>query len=316
MARLGLSWQRVTQLIPLLIGITIVTFLLIRIVPGDPATQILGDRYTPAQASALNHSLGLDRSFWVQYLEFCRSALNGTFGYSYYYKTDVGSVIGARLGPTMLLLAVAGVFTIAIAVPVGVVAALRRGGIFDQVTRIIFTIGFALPGFLLGIILILIFGVKLNTAPIGGWGNDFPSHLFHLVLPAVTLAIPFSTVLVRSLRASTITVLEADFVTTARLKGIRPGRLLWRHVLRNSIVSVIVVFGVNLAFLVGGTVIVENVFSLPGLGSLLVNSVSTRDYPVVQAVALLFAVFVVLVNLLTDVIHAALDPRLARSGRL
>lgn len=316
MQRLGLSWQRLTQLVPLLIGITIVTFLLIRIVPGDPATQILGNRYTPAQAADLDHSLGLDKSIWVQYLEFCRSALNGSFGYSYYYKTSVGSVLGARIGPTMLLLAVSGLFTIALAVPVGVIAALRRGGIFDQVTRVLFTVGFALPGFLLGIILILIFGVKLNTAPIGGWGNGFASHLFHLVLPGVTLAIPFSTVLVRSLRASTITVLEADFVTTARLKGISPGAVLVRHILRNSIVSVVVVFGVNLAFLVGGTVIVENVFSLPGLGSLLVNSVSTRDYPVVQAVALLFAVFVLAVNLLTDIVHAALDPRLARAGRV
>lgn len=316
MQRLGLTWQRLAQLVPLLIGITVVTFLLIRIVPGDPAQQILGNRYTPAQALVLNRSLGLDRSIWVQYLDFCRSALDGSFGYSYYYKTSVGSVVGARLGPTMLLLAVAGVFTVALAVPVGVVAALRRGGVFDQVTRVVFTVGFALPGFLLGILLILVFGVELNTAPIGGWGGTFPSHLFHLVLPGVTLAIPFSTVLVRSLRASTIAVLEADFVTTARLKGIGPGAVLVRHVLRNSIVSVIVVFGVNLAFLVGGTVIVENVFSLPGLGSLLVASVSTRDYPVVQAVALLFAVFVLAVNLLTEVVHAALDPRLARAGRV
>ena len=316
MTRIGLSWQRIAQLVPLLIGITIVTFLLIRLVPGDPAQQILGDHYTPQQAAVLDRSLGLDKSIWGQYIAFVRSAFTGSFGYSYYYKTSVGSVVGQRVGPTMLLLAVSGTFTIVLAVPIGVLSAIRRGGLFDQITRVVFTVGYALPGFLLGILLILLFGVKLNTAPIGGWGNGFGSHLFHLVLPGITLAIPFSTVLVRSLRASTINVLEADFVTTARLKGISPAAVLVKHVLRNSIVSVIVVFGVNLAFLVGGTVIVENVFSLPGLGSLLVSSVSTRDYPVVQAVALLFAVFVVGVNLLTDVVHAALDPRLARSGRV
>lgn len=316
LSRLGLTRQRVTQLVPLLFGITVITFLLIRIIPGDPAQQILGNRYTPEAGAQLNRSLGLDAPIWRQYLAFLRSAVTGDFGYSYFYKTSVGAIVGARLGPTMALVAVAGVFTVALSVPVGVVSALRRGGVFDHVARIVSTVGFALPGFLLGIVLILVFGVKLNTAPIGGWGTGVAGHLFHLVLPAVTLAVPFSTVLIRSLRASTIAVLAADHVTTARLKGIGPVALLWRHVLRNSVISVVVVFGINLAFLLGGTVVVENVFSIPGLGSLLVSSVSTRDYPVVQAVALLFAVFVVVVNLFTDMAHAALDPRLAVSRRV
>lgn len=315
-ARLGLTRQRITGLIPLLFGITVITFLIIRLVPGDPAQQILGNRYTPQAGAELNRSLGLDAPIWQQYLDFLRSAVTGNLGYSYFYKTSVGSLVGARLVPTLALVGVAAVFTAALSVPVGVISALRRGGVFDQTARVVATIGFALPSFLLGIILILIFGVKLNTAPIGGWGTGFGDHLFHLVLPGVTLAIPFSTVLIRSLRASTITVLESDHVTTARLKGIGPVALLARHVVRNSVISVVVVFGINLAFLLGGTVVVENVFSIPGLGSLLVSSVSTRDYPVVQAVALLFAFFVVAVNLLTDVVHAALDPRLAASRRL
>lgn len=314
--RLGLTRQRVTQLVPLLFGITVLTFLLIRIIPGDPAQQILGNRYTPESGAALNRSLGLDEPIWLQYLHFLQSAATGDLGYSYSFKASVGSVIERRLLPTFALVAVAAVFTAALSVPVGVTAALRRGGVFDQVSRVLSTVGFALPGFLLGIVLILVFGVRLNTAPIGGWGHGFADHLFHLVLPGVTLAVPFSTVLIRSLRASTIAVLQADHVTTARLKGIGPVALLWRHVLRNSIVSVVVVFGINLAFLLGGTVVVENVFSIPGLGSLLVSSVSTRDYPMVQAVALLFAVFVVVVNLLTDVAHAALDPRLTLNRRV
>ncbi|MGI3782189.1 MAG: ABC transporter permease, partial [Janthinobacterium lividum] len=174
-----------------------------------------------------------------------------------------------------------------------------------------FTVGYALPAFLVGVVLILVFGLKLGWMPIGGYGTGFADHLHHLVLPAVTLAIPFSTVLVRSLRASTIGVLDSDFITIARLKGISASTVVLRHVLRNAIAPVAVVFGINLAFLVGGTVVVENVFSIPGLGSLLVGAVSTRDYPVVQAVALVLAVFVLLVNVLTDVVHSLLDPRLA-----
>ena len=311
MERFGLRWSRLGNLVPVLFGITVVSFVLIRLVPGDPASQILGNRYTPEAAREIRASLGLDRSILAQYWIFVRSAATGSFGESYQYHRPVGELLLDRMGPSLLLVGLTALLCALVAVPLGLLAALRRGGLLDQGTRVFFTIGYALPGFLVGVVLILVFGLKLRWFPIGGYGTGFADHVHHLVLPAVTLAIPFSTVLVRSLRSSTIGVLDSDFITIARLKGISGPRVIFRHVLRNAVAPVAVVFGINLAFLVGGSVVVENVFSIPGFGSLLVGAVSTRDYPVVQAVALVLAVFVLAVNVLTDVVHTLLDPRLA-----
>lgn len=311
MGRVGLHWSRIANLLPLLFGITVVSFVLIRLVPGDPAQQILGNRYTPEAGAAIRVQLGLDQSIPEQYWLFLKGALTGTFGESYQYRQSVGSLLLNRVGPSLLLVAVTAVLCAVISISVGLWTAVRRGGVADQTARVLLTLGYAMPSFLLGVILLLVFGLKLGWAPIGGYGEGFADHLRHLVLPALTLALPFSTVLVRSLRSSAINVLEADFVTIARLKGLSGSRVMARHVLRNAVAPVVVVFGINLAFLVGGTVVVENVFSIPGLGSLLVGAVSTRDYPVVQAVALVLAVFVLVVNVLTDVLHGLLDPRLA-----
>jgi ABC-type dipeptide/oligopeptide/nickel transport system permease component len=306
----NLRWSRVANLLPVLFGITLVSFLLLRLVPGDPAQQILGNRYTPEAAEGIRKGLGLDRPLLEQYGLFLKGVATGSFGESYQYRRPVGELLLDRTAASLMLVGLTAFFCAALSIPIGLWAAVRRGGLVDQGTRVFFTLGYALPAFLIGVLFILVFGLKLGWAPIGGYGTGFTSHLGHLVLPALTLAIPFSTVLVRSLRASTITVLDSDFVTIARLKGISEARIMSRHVLRNAISPVAVVFGINLAFLVGGTVVVENVFSIPGLGTLLVGAVSTRDYPVVQAVALVLAVFVVLVNLLTDVVHGVLDPRL------
>ena len=311
MTGLSMIGRRLLQMIPIIFGITVVSFILIRLVPGDPATLILGNHYTPEAAAQINNSLGLNRSILYQYWVFVRNAVGGSFGTSYSLDDTVGHLIAQGLGKTLSLIVVAGVFTGLISIPVGLYAGLHRGRVFDQSTRVGLLVGFALPGFLLGVLLILLFGVKIPILPINGWGDGFLGHLQHLILPGITLAIPFSAVLVRSLRASVVEALKADYVTTAMLKGISWRRVVLRHILRNAGMSVVVVFGVNLAFLVGGTVVVENVFSIPGIGSLLVSSVSTRDYPVVQGLTLIFAVFVLLVNLLTDVVHVAIDPRLA-----
>jgi ABC-type dipeptide/oligopeptide/nickel transport system permease component len=310
MALLFYLGRRIGQLIPILVGITIVSFVLIRLVPGDPATALLGNHYTPAAAAAVNHNLGLDRSVPAQYWLFLRNSLSGNLGMSYYYHDTVGHELAVRLPATLFLIVFAGILTVLIAVPVGTISALRRGGIVDQGARIFFLVGYALPGFLIGVLLILLFGVKIPIFPITGYGDGFAGHVGHLFLPAITLAVPFSTVLVRSLRATVIDVLGADYVTTAKLKGLSWFTVLRRDVLPNSLLPLVVVFGVNLAFLVGGTVVIENVFSIPGLGSLLVGSVSTRDFPVVQGLTLFFGVFVLAVNLLTDVVHVTLDPRL------
>jgi peptide/nickel transport system permease protein len=303
--------RRVTQLIPILFGITVVSFVLIRIVPGDPATQILGQHYTPQAAAAVNHDLGLDRSIAAQYWLFLKSIFTGDFGHSYFYNQSVGDLISARWLPTLYLVVAAGILTMLIAIPVGLLSGLHQGKLIDQGARVFFLVGFALPSFLLGVLLILAFAVKIPIFPISGFGFGFVQHVEHVFLPAVTLAIPFSTVLIRTLRTRVIENVSSDYVTTARLKGIPWSTVVRRHILPNSLLPLIVVLGVNLAFLVGGTVVIENVFSLPGLGSLLVSSVSTRDFPVVQALSLVFAVLVLLVNLVTDVVHVAFDPRLA-----
>jgi len=309
MARFSFIGRRLLQLIPVLFGITLITFFLLRLILGDPALQILGQHYTPAGAKVVRHSLGLDEPLWRQYLLFLQHLFQGNLGDSITFKQSTGSVIAERLPPTLFLVAYAATLALLVSIPAGVISALRRGGIFDQTARVTTLVGFAMPAFWLGIILILIFSVHLQLFPVNGYGNTFVQHLDHLFLPAVTIALGFSTIVIRTLRSSTLAVLSSDYVDTARINGISRFAVLRRHVLRNAIISVVVVFGINLAFLISGTVIIENVFGIPGVGRLLVDSVSTRDYPVVQGVTLIFAFLVVAVNLVTDVVHASLDPR-------
>jgi ABC-type dipeptide/oligopeptide/nickel transport system permease component len=309
MARFSFVGRRVLQVIPVLIGITVITFFLLRLIPGDPALQILGQHYTKAGAIQVRHSLGLDRPLWQQYLLFLQHLLQGNLGESITFHQSTRSVIGERLPPTLFLVGYAAIIALVVSIPTGVISALRRGGIFDQTARVTTLVGFAMPSFWLGIILILIFSIHLQLFPVNGYGNTFTQHLDHLFLPSLTIALGFSTIIIRTLRSSTLAVLATDYVDTARIKGISRFAVLRRHVLRNAVVSVVVVFGINLAFLISGTVLIENVFGIPGVGSLLVDSVSTRDYPVVQGVTLVLAFLVVAINLVTDVVHASLDPR-------
>jgi peptide/nickel transport system permease protein len=307
--RFGFLGRRVLQLIPVALGITVLVFFLLRLVPGDPARQILGQHYTPKAAAEIHHKLGLDQPLWTQYRIFMDRLVHGELGDSVYYNQSAGSLVAERFPATVFLICYAGILAAVISIPMGIIAALRRGGIFDQATRIGTLITFAMPPFWFGIILILFFALKLQLFPVSGYGHGFSDHIWHLFLPALTIALAFSTILTRTLRASMLSTMRMDFVDTARIKGISRTTVLLRHVVRNAIVSIVVVFGINLAYLVGGTVIVENVFAIPGLGQLLVDSVSSRDYPVVQGTTLVLAFLVVLVNLMTDLVHAALDPR-------
>ena len=304
--------RRLGHLVLILFGITLVTFFLLRLIPGNPAVAILGNRYTPAAAAAVNHTLGLDRPVWSQYWLFLTHLFQGNLGFSFFYNQPATTVIDQHLQPTLFLVVYSALLAAVISLPIGFVSGLRRGGFLDQSARVFFTLSFAMPGFWLGIILILLFSVRVHWFPISGYGAGIGGHLYYLFLPALTIALGFSTVLVRSLRTATITTLQAEFIDTARMKGIRWSQVLRRHVFRNAVLAVVAVYGVNLAYLISTTVLVENVFSLPGLGTLLVNSVSSRDYPVVQGVTLLFALLIVLINLLADVTQAALDPRVAQ----
>ena len=312
MSRFGTLPRRLGHLVIIGFGITLVTFFLLRLIPGDPALAILGTSYTHKRAVAIDLALGLNKPIWTQYALFMGRLFRGNLGYSFFYSESATTVIGQHLAPTVFLVIYAAVLAAAISLPLGFASGLRRGGIVDQSTRVFFTVSFAMPAFWLGIILLLAFSVHLSLFPISGFGSGFAGHLYYLFLPALTIAVGFSTVLIRSLRAATIATMQAEFVDTAAMKGISRAQVLRRHVFRNAVLAVVAVFGVNLAYLISGTVLVENVFSLPGLGSLLVNSVSNRDYPVVQGVTLLFAVLIVAINLLTDVTQAALDPRVGQ----
>jgi len=311
-SRFGTLPRRLVHLVILMFGITLVTFFLLRLIPGDPALAILGSSYTHDRAVAIDSTLGLNKPIWSQYALFMGRLLHGNLGFSFFYGESATTVIGQHIAPTVFLIIYSAVLAAVISFPIGFVSGLRRGGVVDQSSRVFFTLSFAMPGFWLGIILILIFSVHVHAFPLSGFGRGFAGHVYYLFLPALTIALGFSTVLVRSLRAATIGTLQAEFIDTARMKGIRWSRVLWRHVFRNAILAVVAVYGVNLAYLISGTVLVENVFSLPGLGTLLVSSVSSRDYPVVQGVTLLFAVLIVAINLVTDITQAALDPRVGQ----
>jgi peptide/nickel transport system permease protein len=272
---------------------------------------MLGEHYTPQSAAALRASLGLDKPLWEQYLLFMNNLAHLNLGDSLYYHLPVSTLIGQRLPATLWLVIYSALLALVISVPLATVSALRKNGIVDQLVRSAFMLTFAMPGFWVGLIFILLFSLHLHLFPVSGYGEGFGGHLWTLFLPSLTIALGFAAILVRTLRSSILAVLRADYLDTARAKGLGGGRILLRHVLRNALLSTLTVFGVNLAFLIGGTVIIENVFAVPGLGQLLTSSIFTRDLSVVQGITLVFALFVVGISLLTDIAYAALDPRVA-----
>jgi len=307
--RFGFVIPRLIQLVPVAIGITIITFFLIHLIPGDPVVALLGNHYSDASAHALRAALGLDKPLWNQYLIFLGNLLHGDLGNSIYYEEPVRDLIFSRIEPTVWLVVYAAALSAIISVPLGMLAALKRDSVIDQAIRGFFLVALAMPAFWVGIILVLIFSIHFSIFPVSGFGDTIPSHIEDLFLPALTIALSFGAVLIRSLRNSTLSVLRADYVDTARAKGLPNRVILGRHVLRNALLSTVTIFGVNIAFLMGATVIVENVFALGGIGQLLVSAIQQRDYAVVQGITLLIAFFVIVINLLTDVAYGLLDPR-------
>ncbi|MCW2940401.1 MAG: Peptide/nickel transport system permease protein [Actinomycetia bacterium] len=305
--------KRLVSLIPVLLGISFIVFFLIRLIPGDPASTLLGVHATPQAIKELRDQLGLSKPLLGQYLTFLGHLLQGNLGYSYVYGSSVLGLITTSLPATIWLLVSGTVFTLLIAVPLAVVAAARRNGILDNIIRAVPVVGLGLPSFWLGIMLILAFGLKLGWFPVAGYGTTLADHLRGIVLPGITIALTLSPILIRSLRASMIDVLNSDYIVTARSKGISTARVVFGHALRNAAVSSVAVLGVNIAYLTGSTLVVERVFSLPGIGEQMISSILGRDFPTVQGVTLTFAIMVVIVNLLTDLTHAALDPRVKLS---
>ena len=301
--------RRMVQAIPVLIGITLASFLLIHFIPGDPAELILGAHATPKAIAQLNHQLGLDQPLLSQYWDFVSGAFTLDFGDSIKQNTAIGPLIGERLPVTFFLLLYSVVIAILIAVPLAIASALKRNRATDHLIRLFSTVTFAMPSFLLGLLLILFFSLKLGWLPTAGYGEGFVGHLRSLTLPAITVGLYLAPILLRTLRVGIIETLGTEFIEAARARGLSERRILYKHVLRNSLISTVTVLGLNIGFLLSGLVIIENVFALPGLGSELVNSILARDYPLVQALTLIFGVAVVAINLLTDLAYAKLDPR-------
>ncbi len=301
--------RRLVQMVPVLIGITIIVFTLIQIIPGDPATTMLGVHARPESIAALNHELGLDKPLWKQYGFYVGRVARLDLGDSLKFKVSVLSLLEKRMQVSLLLIAYATVLTILVALPLGVIAALKKDSLFDQIVRGVLMVTMVMPGFWVGILLLILFSIKLGLFPVSGYGDGIAAHLHHLFLPALTIALSLAPILVRSLRGSILEAMGSDYVKTARAKGLREGAVVLAHVLRNALIPAVTLLGLSVGYLMGGTVIIENVFGLPGAGKLLVDSIGARDYPVVQSTTLIFAALVIFVNLLTDIIYSFLDPR-------
>jgi peptide/nickel transport system permease protein len=302
--------RRLAYAVPAVLGVATLGFVLIHLVPGDPGRAALGPRAPAAAVAALDRRFGLDEPVTTQYVHFLRGALTLNFGQSIYYDTSVSSLIGSRVGPTALLILYAMLIAVVVAVPLALAAAVHKEGTTDHVVRLGGMVTFVMPPFWLGLLLALVFGLELGIFPTGGYDSgSVLGALRSLTLPAVTLGIGIAPLILRTLRAAIIETLASDFIEAARARGFSERRVLYKHALRNSLVSTITVIGLIVGFLVSGTVLVENVFGIPGLGALLVNAVSARDFPVIQGLTVLMGAAVVVANLITDLCYAFVDPR-------
>jgi peptide/nickel transport system permease protein len=300
---------RLGQAVAIILVVSFGSFLLLHLAPGDPARIALGNRVTPQSLVYERQRLGLDHTLIGQYWNFVSGLFRGHFGQAMSVQQSVGSLLGPSLLVSLLLILYALVLALLISLPLGVLAAVRSGRISDHIVRVIAMVAFAAPPFVVAILLILGFSLKLRIFPPSGYGQGFANHLGSLTLPAIVLALYVSPILLRSLRSSLVQTLESDFVETARARGFSELRVLYRHVLRNSLMPTVTLLGITAGFLLSYTVVVENIFSIPGLGSLLVTSVEHRDYHVLQALTVVFAGLVVSANLIADLTYRRIDPR-------
>ena len=304
---------RLLATIPVLLVVAVVVFLILRLTPGDPAAVIAGDSATTEQIEQIRASLGLDRSIPVQFAIWAGNALRGDLGESFFFKKTVFELIMQRIEPTLALALCTIVLAVAIAVPLGVLAAWRHGGWLDRALMGFSTLGFSIPVFVLGYLLIWLVSMKLGWLPVQGYkrlADGFVPFLRHLILPSITLSIVYVALIARVTRAAVSEALTEDYVRTARAKGLPERTVVLRHALRNAAVPIVTVIGIGIAVLIGGVVITESVYAIPGLGRLTVDAVLARDFPTIQGVILLFSVAYVLINLAIDLSYLFLDPRI------
>jgi len=307
--------RRVGMALVVLFGLLVATFFIIHLVPGDPVRIVLGLHATPAAIDAARHQLDLDRPLLIQFWLYVSHSVQGQFGEAYTLNSPVGQIIGQRIGPSAALILYAMFLALLIGIPLAIVAALRPNSILDNILRLGTTFTFAMPAFWLGLMLALIFGLELGWFPVSGYQGGIGGILRTLTLPALTLGLALSTVVMRTLRSSLLEVLQSDYIDAARSRGLRELRIVGRHALRNALMNTLTILSVNVGFLIGGTLILEQVFQIPGVGSLLFDAVEKRDYQLVQTLSLLAGAAVVFASLLADVVQAFLDPRVRLGGR-
>lgn len=310
MALLRYTLNRLLLMIPTFILVMIIIFLLVRLLPGDPAIAIAGDRASDADLAAIRERLGLNQPLLVQFWLFLTNTLRGDLGTSILMRAPVLDVIVSRLPTTVFLSVYAVLFSLTIAGPLAFVAALNRGRWPDTVIRTVFQVGLSMPVFYIGLILLTFLAAQLRWFPVGGYGKTFTGQLYHLFLPAVTVALYTSAIIMRNLRSAVIEVVDAEYVQFARAKGLPNRLILGRHVLRNALISTVTLIGLSIGNMMSGTLVTETVFAVPGVGRLMLEAIFARDYPLIQGLTLTFTVLVSLVFLLTDLCQNVLDPRI------
>jgi peptide/nickel transport system permease protein len=305
--------RRAVAFVATLFVVSLLVFTVVRILPGDPALLIMGTEASPEAAAALRRAMGLDRPILVQYVEWLGGALVGDLGRSIQYDVGVARLVVSRLAVTLPLTVLAALFMLLTAVPLGVYAATRQGRVGDYVAMLVSQLGIAIPSFWAGLLLILLFAVRLGWVQAGGfdgWGAGLWPGIRALLLPAFVLGVVQAAILTRTTRAAVLEVLRADHVRTARAKGLAEGAVTWKHVVRNALLTIVTIVGLQLGQLLTGSIVLENVFYLPGLGRLALGAISARDLPVVQGVVLFVAVTVVTLNFVVDLLYTVLDPRI------
>jgi peptide/nickel transport system permease protein len=307
--------NRVALGLVVLFGLAVATFLIIHLVPGDPVRQALGGVASPEQVKQVRDQLGLNDPLPSQFSHYLSDSATGQFGDSIVQNTAVGELVGKRIAPSALLIGYGLLVALLIGVPLAIVAALRPNGFVDHSVRLVATLSFAMPLFWLGLVLALVFGLELDLFPVSGYETGVGGILKTLTLPAVTLGLALTVIVVRTLRSSLLEVLQSDYIDAARARGMSERRIVAKHAMRNAVMPTITIMSIQIGFLISGAVVLEQVFQIPGLGSLLVESVERRDYEVVQTLVLLAGATVVAVNLGADVLQAVIDPRVRLAGR-